>query len=788
MTQRLAVGALAEFVHRRGDLHARLDGRTRAEEGIKVQRKLQRGKPQSYQRERAVSAERDVAGARYTIGGRIDGCDVEARLIEEYKTTRADPDLAHAHHASTHWAQIQLYGALLAEEHNAPAANWTLRLIYGHPDSLATRTFERHLSSTELASFLDETLTWLGSWMQNHQAHVEARDNVLSQLAFPLGDYRPHQRAMARRAYQAMRDRENLLLEAPTGSGKTIGLLYPVVKALASTDHEKVFFLTSRSTGAQAAVAGCRQLDPDQEFLRYVQLINKAQACLVEGMPCDPQRCQYANGYYDRVHDAVSELLRRRAMLPEQVREVAELHRVCPFELSLDAALWADVLIGDYNYVFDPLVHLQRFAENPNIALLIDESHQLSPRTREMLSLTLTRKSVRLALAESLPANLLRRVRAVDRNLVALKRAESVGAEQTIAKPEALLRAIVRLVDELSNGEISLEGFPQARDLAMESFRWARSESWYDQARCIYIAEAEGRDVTLKLVHLDPGPYLKKILSGFGGHIRFSGTLSPLGLYQKLHGVVSGPAERTASPFTAEQLDVLIVDDVPTYWRSRDRSLSKLVALIAEVISARSGNYLVALPSFEYLRSVAGSLAERYPHLNLVAQKPAMSPDERTEFVEHFQSESAQSVGLVVLGGVFAESVDFSAFRATRALSGSRALNGSTIAGVICVGLGLPPPDLERKRLQAYFSSQGGDGHTVAFVQPAMTKIVQMAGRLLRDPEDRGVLCLIDPRFTDPACQRFFPAHWQPKVIRSACVAEHLDNFWQGATGSPRLR
>jgi Rad3-related DNA helicase len=141
-----------------------------------------------------------------------------------------------------------------------------------------------------------------------------------------------------------------------------------------------------------------------------------------------------------------------------------------------------------------------------------------------------------------------------------------------------------------------------------------------------------------------------------------------------------------------------------------------------------------------------------------------------------------------VLGGVFAESVDFSAFRATRALSGSRALNGSTIAGVICVGLGLPPPDLERKRLQAYFSSQGDDGHTVAFVQPAMTKIVQMAGRLLRDPEDRGVLCLIDPRFTDPACQRFFPAHWQPKVIRSACVAERLDNFWQGATGSPRLR
>ncbi|MCZ6711977.1 MAG: PD-(D/E)XK nuclease family protein, partial [Gammaproteobacteria bacterium] len=650
MKQRLAVGALAEFVHRRGDLHVRLDGRARAEEGIKVQREMQRGKPPSYQSERAVSVERDVAGARYTIGGRIDGCDVDARLIEEYKTTRADPDLAHAHHASTHWAQIQLYGALLAEEQAEHVPSWTLRLIYCHPDSLATRTFERHLSSTALASFLDETLTWLGAWLHNHQAHLEARDRVLSQLDFPLDDYRPHQRAMARRAYQALRGKENLLLEAPTGSGKTIGLLYPAVKMLATTDHEKVFFLTSRSTGAQAAVAGCRQLDPDQEFLRYVHLVNKEQACLVEGMPCDPQRCQYANGYYDRVHEAVSELLQRRAMLPEQVREIAELHRVCPFELSLDAALWADVLIGDYNYVFDPLVHLQRFADNPNIALLIDESHQLSPRTRDMLSLTLTRGSVRLALAEPLPENLLRRVRAVDRNLVALRRRESVGAEQLVAKPEALLRAIVRLVDELSNSEISLEGFPQARLLAMECFRWARSDSWYDEARCIYIAHAQGRDFTLKLVHLDPGPYLKKILAGFGGHIRFSGTLSPLSLYQKLHGVDNGSAERTASPFTAEQLEVLIVDDVPTYWRSRDRTLSKLVALIAEVVAVRCGNYLVALPSFEYLRSVAGSLAERCPHLNLVAQKPAMSPNERAKFVKRFQSESAGSVGLVVLG------------------------------------------------------------------------------------------------------------------------------------------
>jgi DNA excision repair protein ERCC-2 len=777
MNKRFAVGTLAEFVHRRGDLHARLDGRTRATEGIKVQRTLQRDKPESYQCERSVSMEREIAGSACTIGGRIDGCDPGARLIEEYKTTRADVDRAHAHHASAHWAQAQLYGALLSAELNEdPSLIWSLRLVYCHPDTLAIRTFERRQSGAELAAFVDATVCWLDDWLNVQRQHEVARDRALTGLKFPHDDYRPHQHALARRAYQALRDKEHLLLEAPTGSGKTIGLLYPAVKVLASTDHEKIFFLTSRNTGAKAAVAGCAQLDPKQSFLRYVQLVNKEQSCPVQGMPCDPARCQYANGYFDRIHGAVAELLERRAMAPETVRSVAEVHQVCPFELSLDAATWADVLIGDYNYVFDPVVHLQRFAANPAIALLVDESHQLSARAREMLSLTLSRSSVRKALREPLPANLRGRVRAVDRNLVKLKRQLPAGDEQVVAKPDALLRAIGRLVEELASSEIALDGFPDARELLLDCFRWARSEAWYDEARCCYFAAAEGREVTLKRVHLDPGAYLQGVLNGFGGHIRFSGTVSPLALYQRLHGVDDGPAERAGNPFAAEQLDVLIVDDVPTYWRARDRSLGALVALVRQVVAAHPGNYLVALPSFAYLANVASALLdssseEAQPQLNVIAQSPGMSLDARAEFIGRFDTGSAQTIGLVVMGGVFAESVDF-----------------ESVAGVICVGVGLPPPDLERKTLEGYFNAQGDDGHAVAFQQPAMTKILQMAGRLLRDPDDRGVLCLIDGRFKDPAYQRFFPSHWQPEVLAADQVPQHLDKFWRGAAGSPRLR
>ncbi|MDH3644707.1 MAG: hypothetical protein OES38_21555, partial [Gammaproteobacteria bacterium] len=501
---------------------------------------------------------------------------------------------------------------------------------------------------------------------------------------------------------------------------------------------------------------------------------------LVEGMPCDPERCKYSNGYYDRVHGAVAELLEERAMEPDRVRSVAETHEVCPFELSLDAALWADVLVGDYNYVFDPVVHLQRFAGNPNIALLIDETHQLSGRAREMLSLTLSRNAVRAAMKEGPPGALLRRVRAIDRNLQALKRTESITVEQVIAKPDALLRAIARLVEELAGSEISLDSFPAAWQLAMDCFRWTRADNWYDADRCIHIAQVEGRELTIKRLHLDPGAYLQQVLKGFGGHIRFSGTVSPLPLYQQLHGMHDSPAERAGSPFAAEQLELLVVDDVPTYWRARERSLYRLVDLIAEIVAAQPGNYLVALPSFAYLGSVSEALQVQHPQLAIAAQTPGMSADDRTEFMARFHQANARTVGLVVMGGVFAESVDFS--------DETSSATGSTIAGVICVGVGLPPPALERKQLEAYYSARGDDGHAVAFQQPAMTKILQMAGRLLRDPADRGVLCLIDGRFKDPAFQRFFPVHWKPRVVAASEVAERLDKFWRGTAGSPRLR
>jgi DNA excision repair protein ERCC-2 len=770
---KLPVKTLAEFVHRRGDLHARLDGRARAEEGIAVQRALQRDRGGGYQRERTVTLDTELAGAALTISGRIDGCDAGGAtiLVEEIKTTRADPERAHAHHGAVHWAQVSLYAGLLAREFG-DGRGFHLRLIYAHPDTRETRVLERDVDAAAAEAFLDATLAEYATWLAGYFGHVAARDQWLRTLEFPFPRFRPFQRAMARRAYRALRDREHLLLEAPTGSGKTAAMLYPALRALAADGYRRSVFLTSRGTGARAVRDAVNRMDPDATFLRHVTLTAKEKVCLTPGAPCEPDACAYARGYYDRVRPAVVELLGCKALDRVTIEAVARRHTVCPFELSLDAASWCDLVVGDYNYVFDPLVRLQRLAGEPDTAVLVDECHQLNPRARDMLSLELTSAAVKAALAEAPPEALARRVRSLDRALADLRRAHRPTAELPIGRPEALLRSIARFVDALAVAEAPLEAVPHTQALAFACARWARSETWYQPDGFVYTLEPAGGGVEVRLICLDPGPYLAARFAEFGGHVRFSGTVSPLALNARLQGVAEGPAERAGNPFRPEQLGVFVVDDVPTYLRRRAASLSRLVALLGDVIDARTGHYLIAFPSFEYLNAAADAFAQRLPGAVMVRQRPDMDECDRERWLAAFAPGRPPCAGFVVLGGVFGESVDFAAQR---------------LAGIVCVGIGLPPPSASRAALAGHYDKQGLDGRMVAYGLPAMVKVLQMAGRLLRGPDDRGVLCLVDERFAQAGYRAFYPEHWRPQRVRARAVAGRLATFWQATAGPTGL-
>lgn len=794
MLNSVSVKTLAEFIHRRGDLYPALGRRVTGEEGIAAQKRAQQGRGAGYERERSVSAEFERGAITLSVSGRLDGCDLcgPEPLVEEIKATRADPSEVERAVGSAHWAQARLYAALLVVVH-PEHARWHVRLLYCHPDTDEQTPFERLEGAASLTGFLDKTIDVYCQWLAGQRAYRDFRNDWLAAREFPYGGFRAHQRALAGRVYQAFRDGEHLLLEAPTGSGKTMGVLFPALKALATGMAERLFYLTSRGTGALAAVKAARDLAAGGQRIRVVELVAKEKACLVEGMPCD-ERCAYSVGYYDRIQGALESALELRDMDQAAVRSVAESHQVCPFELSLDAALWSDLIIGDYNYLIDPVVRLQRFMNDSGLGVLVDESHQLAERTRDMLSLRLDRAAIRGALAESPPEQLARRLKAVDRALMTVRRGlvteggpGAAGAEVVIDAPAGLTRAAQKALDTLAEEELELVAYPLTRQVMFDLSRWLRAEKWtldeegnlaaeYRYLACITDG-GRGRGqkgLRLNLVCLDPAPYLEAVLGEYGAHVRFSGTVSPLDLYQALHGQADAPSERLESPFAQEQMATLIIKDLPVYYRQREESLPRLAELVRAVTRAHTGNYLVALPSFEYLGQLQAAFSDQ-SEVDLCAQTPGMSEAARIEFLDGFKADGQTRVGLIVLGGVFAESVDFS---------------HAPLAGVICVGVGLPPTSTQKEEMRDHYDSRlgTGAGETVAYQQPAMTKVLQMAGRLLRGPQDRGVLCLVDDRFARTDYQRFFPRHWRPIPVNAAQAVAHLENFWQETSAVPRLR
>ncbi|MDE0350341.1 MAG: hypothetical protein OXM56_11625, partial [Gammaproteobacteria bacterium] len=575
----VAVRELAAFVHRRGDLHYRYDRATTAVEGIGAQRRAQRGRPDSYRREVGVESLLVRHGVAVTVRGRIDGFDAEAGLIEEFKTTRSDVERLHAHLGHLHLAQLRLYAGLVEEER----PSWRLRLTYLHPDGESSWHVEETVTREDAADYLSRTVEAYGAWLAGRFAHATRRDAVLADLAFPFDEFRDHQRRMARGAFRAFRDAGQLLVEAPTGSGKTVSMLYSALRAMGAGRVDRAVFLTARGTGQRAAedaLARCgagaerqRRTGPamarsQDNHVSAVTVTAKDRICFEPGTPCDPAHCGYARGYYDRMPPAREALLGQGLVARERVEAVAREHAVCPFELSLDTAAWADVVICDYNYVFDPVVRLRRLVTHASgtAGLLVDEAHQLAARTSDMLSVSMERRACRSA-REDAPSGLQGRIRSVDRALLQLRREEEDGP---IARPAALLRALERLL--VSAAEVDLAASPAARTFLGDCYRFVAGAGWFDETDYRYLLATEGREIAVRMTCLSPAAHIADTLEGFHGAVRFSGTLSPAALFQALHGQPDARSGRVDAGFPEDALGVFVVPDVSTYYRDRART------------------------------------------------------------------------------------------------------------------------------------------------------------------------------------------------------------------------
>ena len=767
MKFRVAVREMAEHVHRSGDIHYRFDQSTTSAEGIEAQRRYQIDTIRTnanYLTEHVVTEEVKDEDLELRVSGRIDGVLFRderggrnrSALVEEIKTTRGDFEQLYAHAGELHFAQLKIYAAMLCKRESLDSCE--LRLTYLHPDRNEQVAFEDVATSQQLRTYFVETSTTYLSWLFFIQHLHARRTNFLRTMDFPHAEFRDDQRNIARSCYRTFRDSGHLLVEAPTGTGKTVATLFPAAKAMGEGILEQVIYTTARNTGQRAAEQALKEIAASDSQLTAITLTAKEKTCFNPGVPCDPDVCVYARGYYDRVGNAREDLMANGINDRGAVESVARKHEVCPFELASDVSRWTDVVVCDYNHVFDPVFSRVRQLGKgtTDVGLLIDEAHQLGDRVREMLSTCIDRAQLKRLEASTPLGALAKKVRSIDRALANLGRIYlPEGGELVLPEaPKALIRAVDRFLQSVFDIGPERLFDESVRQFFFAAQRFYKGSFWYDDETFRYFLSREGRLITVQMRCLKPGVHIRKVVDDFRGAVRFSGTLSPAIVFQTMHGC-GGPALRSNPSYGAQNTGVYVVPDVPTFFRDRASTAPRVANVIQSVVDANRGNYLVAFPSFEYLRLVQDSCCF---DAELLTQEQGMSLEDQASFIDSINAPQSMRVGFVVLGGVFTESVDY---------------RSDVLQGVIVVGPGIPPRSLVRDTL----AKTDGSGE-IAYRQPGMTRVVQAAGRVARGPKSRGVVVLIDPRFAESNYQQYFPRHWQPHRVVAKSIGSAVANFW----------
>ena len=771
---RIGVRSLVEQVLRSGDLEAGFAGPGRALEGIRAHQRVQRMRPAEYRSEVPVSLSLEKDRFVLTVSGRIDGVLVTAdrTVVEEIKAT-ARP-LGDSVPSPLHWGQARAYAHLYARD--AAAAAVTVRLTYVHLDTGEIRGFEEDHDPQGLERFFDDLVDRYLAWAGTLADWRLLRHATVAGLDFPFPRYRPGQREMAVAVYRAAAGGERLLVQAATGIGKTMAAVFPAVKALAGTGIERVFYLTARTTGRLAAEKAFAVLRAQGLRLKVLTLTAKDRICFAPDAACHPDECPFARGYYDRLEGAVTALFEEDAWTRSAIETAARAHGVCPFDFSLEMALWADAVIGDVNYAFDPRVYLRRFFadEGGRYVFLVDEAHNLVDRAREMFSAEIRKQAflgIRRAMGKALPG-LYRLAGRINAELVRARK--TAGAEGgwrwTPEAPEALAPLLRRFLFAAEAWLVKNQpaGFrPALLDLYFAVSGFIRVFDRYDEdtATCY---EAQGKDLRVKLFCMDPSRQMAEALARCHSAVFFSATLTPFGYYAALFGC--GPAFGSlylASPFPPQNLALRIVPGISTLYRDRERTAHAVSEILATLVTRQKGNYLLFFPSYAYLTLVLERFSRICSGVETLVQAPAMDEAQKEDFLARFTPDNPRSLaGFVVMGGIFGEGID---------------LAGDRLSGAAVVGVGLPGITPEQELIRSYFDHRSGEGFDYAYRYPGFTRVLQAAGRVIRGSRDRGVVVLVDRRFATADYTRLFPPTWQPKAVNGPDgLKRSLLEFWQG--------
>lgn len=778
----LPVRRLVEFLLRRGSIDNRFTGFDRANEGARLHRKLQRAataehpdyKAEVFLRYHTVAAQVD-----YTIEGRADGIFTApdgVTTVDEIKTTALTSAFITGEQSPEHWAQGQVYAYIYATQNDL--ATVRVQLTYYQIDEELTLRFSHDYTRQQLEEIVTSLLEQYAPWAQRAARWKAQRTGSLAAMRFPFADYRPGQKAMLSAVYQTCAQGGQLLCQAPTGIGKTISVLFPALKAMG--DGGPVFYLTARGTtraAAENAIAALHEANPGLT-LRSITLTAKDKICLTESHECTPEACPYANGYFDRIKEALWETLDADTLTAQTLTDAARKHTVCPFEMGLDLSLWCDVIIGDYNYLFDPVVSLKRFFESAGDYLfLIDEAHNLPDRARDMHTESLLKSEFTSAkkLLGKGKSRLKTAIQKVNNALLEWRHRceEEGGSAKTLIRPnrdEELDRMLNRLCEPLEawldEHRTPDETHAALLQLYFDVRAWLRVAETFDD-HFVLQATAFGSDVRLTQLCLDPSAFLQQNFALGRAAVLFSATLAPPSYYKDLCGLPDARAVALKSPFSQENFALYCACNVSTRYRDREAACAQIADYLAEMTGARTGNYIAFFPSYQYLDKVRAVFEEKYPSIPVLVQQTALDEAGREEFLARFAPDPDETLlAFAVLGGVFGEGVD---------------LAGSRLIGAAVVGPGLPQVGARQEQLRDYFERTRGSGFDYAYRYPGMNKVLQAAGRVIRTPQDRGVVLLIDDRFSMWDYRRLMPPHWSHftpvydcNVLRTA-----LEKFWQ---------
>ena len=752
-TYTVAVRAMCEFTAKQGDLDLRFTPSPTAQEGIQGHAVVAARRDGNYRSE--VTLEGDFGPLH--VRGRADGYDPDQNLIEEVKTFRGRFDSIPENHRHLHWAQLRVYGHLMCRQLGMDQVN--LALVYFDIGTQQETVLREARSASELAAHFEEHCSRFLAWAELELAHRAARDAALEALRFPHADFRPGQRQLAEAIFRANASKRSLLAQAPTGIGKTVGTLFPVLKAAPREGLDKIVFLAAKTPGRQLALDTAQTLKSGASLpLRVMELTARDKACEHPDKACHGDACPLAKGFYDRLPAARAAAVAADVPMLDRatLREIGLAHDVCPYYLGSEMARWSDVIVGDYNYWFDggAMLYALALANGWKTSVLADEAHNLVSRARSMYTATLERAALRAARAVA-PPNLVKPLEKIGRAWLDASKAAPLPYQVLEGVSDKMLNALQNAASAITEHLAAHSGTsPVPLDPALLEFYFAmlqfqRLAESFGEHSILDLTRLDERDTILCIRNVVPAPFLAPRFGFAHSTTLFSATLGPWHYFADLLGMPEDTAWIDVdSPFHAHQLQVHVARDISTRYQHRKASLAPIAALMARQYETRPGNYLAFFSSFDYLQQAADAFEAAHPDIPTWRQSRRMSEPDRVAFLERFTPDG-RGIGFAVLGGSFGEGVD---------------LPGDRLIGAFVATLGLPQVNPVNEQLRERMQAMFGAGYDYTYLYPGMQKVVQAAGRVIRTEQDRGTVWLIDDRFARPDVLALLPQWWDVDV------------------------